>query len=234
MNTETAFQIALAVIGSVGGAGLIIVGLASWLGKVWANRVMQGDIAKHSQNIENLKSELKRLESEHSIRFSKLHDRRAEAISALYDYLYEFDVALQRLRFQYQGREIREDLDRQFELARRESWVLVPGIHTLSPDEQVQVEELSSRTKELHQHYGKNRLYLPRSCCDVMDNLIPLTTFVAVNYQNVALKDNDGNLLVNPAVKKFWDISIERIPLLLQDLEAAFRAALGESLSNEA
>ena len=52
-----------------------------------------------------------------------------------------------------------------------------------------------------------------------MDRLSSISAFVASSYQNVALKDNDGNLLVHPDVKKVWDAALETIPTLLDELE---------------
>lgn len=53
-----AIEIATAIIVSIGGAGAIILGLSSWLGKVWANRILEREKAEHSKEIENYKSRL--------------------------------------------------------------------------------------------------------------------------------------------------------------------------------
>ncbi|MCK4819463.1 hypothetical protein KA005_27065, partial [bacterium] len=58
MSTQEIYEVAFAVVGSVGGAGLIIISLSAWLGKVWANSLMQGDIAKHNLNLAELRSKL--------------------------------------------------------------------------------------------------------------------------------------------------------------------------------
>jgi len=49
--------IAGAILASIGGASLIIGVLSSWLGKVWASRIMQKEIADHNKELEKLKSE---------------------------------------------------------------------------------------------------------------------------------------------------------------------------------
>lgn len=51
--------IVTASILSVGGGGAIVVGLSSWLGKVWANRLMEIERAKHAQDLVKLQSELR-------------------------------------------------------------------------------------------------------------------------------------------------------------------------------
>ena len=60
MTVLQAFEIAGSIILSVCSAGVIIFGLANWLGKVWANRILEGDRARHAQEIEGLKSQLSR------------------------------------------------------------------------------------------------------------------------------------------------------------------------------
>lgn len=234
MNFLDALNIGSAVIASVGTSAVLIFGLSGWLGKVWADRLMQGAVAKHNQDLERIKSDLKKLEAEHNIRFARLHDKRADVISTLYEKLYDFNGALHRLLFAYQGREIREDIDRQFYLKKRESWDLVQGIHTLSEEEAATVEHLSSCVKDIYAYYGANRLYVPIGCCVLMDRFNNLAGYVAVNYSNVALKDNDGNLLVHPDVKRIWDGAITTIPALMTELESVFRQTLGEKIENEA
>jgi hypothetical protein len=44
------------VLFSVGGGGLIVLALSSWLGKVWANRLMEQDRAKYATGLEGLKA----------------------------------------------------------------------------------------------------------------------------------------------------------------------------------
>lgn len=43
---------------SLGSAALILVALSAWLGKLWAKRILQDEINKHSVKIENLRNEL--------------------------------------------------------------------------------------------------------------------------------------------------------------------------------
>lgn len=52
------FQIAGAILASIGGSSVIILGLSSWLGKVWANRILEEEKKKHVLEIESYKSQL--------------------------------------------------------------------------------------------------------------------------------------------------------------------------------
>ena len=58
MNTGPAFEIATAVLISLGGGGAIVFALSNWLGKVWAGRLMSAETAKHNQDLEQLRSGL--------------------------------------------------------------------------------------------------------------------------------------------------------------------------------
>ena len=54
------FETLAAVLLSVGSAGAIIFGLSSWLGKIWANRILEKDKTKYKTEIEELKNKLSR------------------------------------------------------------------------------------------------------------------------------------------------------------------------------
>lgn len=58
MTISDAFMIAGAVIGSVGGAALIIGGLSTFLGKVWANRILEQDKLKYTAELEQIRNQL--------------------------------------------------------------------------------------------------------------------------------------------------------------------------------
>jgi hypothetical protein len=53
-------QIAAAIIASVGASGAIIFALSSWLGKIWAKRIMIQDQANHDRQLTILRNDLQR------------------------------------------------------------------------------------------------------------------------------------------------------------------------------
>ncbi len=55
-----AFELAFAIITGLGGGGAIVFALSSWLGKVWANRILEKEKSEHAKEIEHYKSELKK------------------------------------------------------------------------------------------------------------------------------------------------------------------------------
>jgi hypothetical protein len=55
MTLENVYQIAFIILSSVGGAAVIIAALSSWLGKVWANRILESDKAKYTQELDKIR-----------------------------------------------------------------------------------------------------------------------------------------------------------------------------------
>ena len=62
-------KIALGVIAALGGGGAIIAGLSSWLGKVWADRLMAKETAKFREDLERLTKQLERKNYVSKVRF---------------------------------------------------------------------------------------------------------------------------------------------------------------------
>ncbi|MCM3487906.1 hypothetical protein M3689_01150 [Alkalihalophilus marmarensis] len=55
---EEVFKVAAAIILSFGGSGVILLGLSSWLGKIWASRILEKEKKEHILEIEDYKSKL--------------------------------------------------------------------------------------------------------------------------------------------------------------------------------
>ncbi len=83
MTWEEVFKITTAFLSSLGGGVLIVFAFSSWLGKVWASRILNKE-----------KDELEKLRKEHEIRFSKLHHERAEAIKEVAQSLQKLDDSI--------------------------------------------------------------------------------------------------------------------------------------------
>ncbi len=73
MKWTEAFKVVSPMVASVGGASAIILIMSSWLGKVWAQRILARE-----------RAELHRLAKQHEISFSQLHVERAHVIKGLY------------------------------------------------------------------------------------------------------------------------------------------------------
>ena len=62
-------KIVSGVIVALGGGGFIVAGLSSWLGKVWANRLMAEEKAKYEKELERLAKQLERKNYVSKVRF---------------------------------------------------------------------------------------------------------------------------------------------------------------------
>lgn len=58
MTLQEVLTIGAAVVASLGGGGLIVFCLSSFLGKVWADRLMESERARHNQELERLRATL--------------------------------------------------------------------------------------------------------------------------------------------------------------------------------
>lgn len=52
-----AFELAQALLVSLGGGSLIVLALSSWLGKVWASKILASETNRYSQELEKIKKE---------------------------------------------------------------------------------------------------------------------------------------------------------------------------------
>jgi len=61
MTIKEIYQIAFAVITSLGGGAVLVFALSSWLGKIWATRILEKERAKYQKDIECYKDELDKI-----------------------------------------------------------------------------------------------------------------------------------------------------------------------------
>jgi hypothetical protein len=58
MTWDDAFKIASSILVSIGGGAAILFGLSSWLGKIWAEKILSSDRDRYNRQLEMLKSDL--------------------------------------------------------------------------------------------------------------------------------------------------------------------------------
>ena len=58
MSWQEVLGVGVIVIGSLGGGGVIILGLSGYLGKLWADRFMETERSRHQQELERLRADL--------------------------------------------------------------------------------------------------------------------------------------------------------------------------------
>lgn len=74
MTLKDIFAVTTAGLAALGGGTAIVFGLSSWLGKVWASRIMEAEKAELSKSIETLKAELTRSLEEEKAKLAKAHE----------------------------------------------------------------------------------------------------------------------------------------------------------------
>lgn len=72
MSSGEIFDVSAAVLTSIGGAGVIILGLSSWLGKVWAARLMDSERHQHQQKLTQITESIK---NKNNVELEKLKAR---------------------------------------------------------------------------------------------------------------------------------------------------------------
>jgi hypothetical protein len=102
MPWDEVFRISTAVLTSLGGGTVIIFVFSSWLGKVWASRIL----ANEKHELDKLRTEheheLDILRIGYEVRFSKLHLERAEAIKMVCESLQKLDDSLHSFLKEFQ------------------------------------------------------------------------------------------------------------------------------------
>lgn len=83
MTWEEVFKIVSSMLFSLGGGGAIVWGLSSYLGKIWAGRILQYEQSQLDKLKKDYENELDKLKKEHEVKFSKLHSEKAEAIKEI-------------------------------------------------------------------------------------------------------------------------------------------------------
>ena len=88
MSFTDTFSIVGAVLASFGGGAAIVLAFSSWLGKVWANRLMEADKSKFAGELESLRVELTRASEDRTRKLQGLMSHFERQIEEFYGPLY--------------------------------------------------------------------------------------------------------------------------------------------------
>ncbi len=97
MSVSEIFQVSVAIIGSVGGAAVIIFSLSSWLGKVWANRILEEDKLKYSTEFEIIRNKLQSESEKQNLMFSLYFEGQFKLYNNLWVSLSELQNGVEML-----------------------------------------------------------------------------------------------------------------------------------------
>lgn len=117
MTIEAAFKIATAIIVSLGGGAFLILAFSSWLGAIWAKRMLQSERAKHAKLLENIKNELDIIKQKDLTRHHDKLTLYRDIVCIISEILRELE-AISTLKQET----ISEDVERSFSLNRTKAY----------------------------------------------------------------------------------------------------------------
>jgi hypothetical protein len=167
--------------------------------------------AKSDSTIEHLKSELQLKTIEHQVRFSRLHEKRAEVVAELYGHLVE---AL------WEAESFLSPME----------WVGEPG-------KQEKHGTAMNKLVELYRYFDKHRIYLPSELCASLEALFMKVRSHVINF-GVYVRFHEQSLNDHTREQKEkawndgWDAIKNQVPLARQSLEDEFRLLLGVTANN--
>ena len=162
--------------------------------------------AKSDAAIEHLKSELQLKTIEHQVRFSRLHEKRAEVIAELYGFFVEA-------------------------LWEAESF-LSPFQSGGEPSKEEKYVTTMNKLVDLYRYYEKHQIYLPLELCNSLEKLVIEIRSLVINfgvYVEYPLTDLDSitRKEKREACKAGWNAIKTQVPLARRNLENELRSLLG-------
>jgi hypothetical protein len=88
MKIGDILTIAAAIIASLGGGAAIVLALSSWIGKIWANRLMEADKARFARDLKSLESQLSRAAEDRTRKLESLMRHYERQIEEFYGPLF--------------------------------------------------------------------------------------------------------------------------------------------------
>ena len=156
MDIKELLELSGVILGSLGGAAAIIFGFSSWLGKVWANRLMTKEKAEYAQELESIKNRLVQDTESHKIKLKKsefLFQKEFEAASGFVEF--RQSILPEHYMPEMDWGDVEEDIANNFD--RMEKWLKsFLGSHgAILPNEVKDLIELSIYKAGSNKHYEK-------------------------------------------------------------------------------
>lgn len=203
-------DVVISVFTTVGG-GAVLLGAAAYLIKTSISHRLAQETetfkaqlkAKSDAEIERLKNSLQIAALEHQIRFSKLHERRAEIIAELYKQLVEVD---------------------------RDSRLFVYSGYG-PVDRKEQFNDIAGRNIDFIQFINVNRIYIPLHVCELLDRYIMAMRSVVIDvniYREVDVL-SEKMREQDEVLRKAYSSVEKEIPKMKEAIDQEFRTILGET-----
>jgi hypothetical protein len=168
--------IATALLTSVGGAAAIIFALSSWLGKVWANRILEKDRLKYGSEIERLKSELESDRQKNQLIFSLYFEGQFKLYNDLWVVLVELRHSVEQLWNEADKRNLRNFV----KFLKKASHQIEISALLIEPNDYIEIKKTLRKFEEYR--IGKNKLISMRQNEDISPEEIK--RIVEVNHEH--------------------------------------------------
>src|SRR5258706_5243955 len=207
------WQDVIVTVSTTVGGGAVLLSAAAWLIKTVLTNKLTRDIetfkarlkADGDIEIERLRSSLQKIAFEHQVRFSNLHERRAEMIAEIYAQMVEVEQCGQKFAF----------VDGFAEEEKRQSAYL----------------ETHKKLVDFYFFVEKRRLYLPKSVCALLTAFVDKVrkSVIGINIYVPIDAPYNPKLLEEKVkvVKDVFDAFEKSIPDARAALEGEFRHILG-------
>jgi hypothetical protein len=207
----TIWQILLTVFAGLGGSAVLLAAvawllqsaLAAWIAKD-AERFKASLKADADKEVESLKHSLQMIATEHQVRFSKLHEDRAEVIGELYKKLTH--VYFHGERF------------------------VITSENNPAPYKKEEFEDMRKELTDVFFFIEEHRIYLPESVCALLDKHLGQvrSTVVAAGIFGQIENPNEQTMQQSfDAFTKAYEDFETDIPAARKSLETEFRKMLG-------
>ena len=185
-----------------------------WIGKSLLDKLIVRDTkqfendlkAKSDATIEHLRNELQLKSIEHQVRFSRLHEKRAEVIAELNGFFVE---AL------WEAESFLSPMEWNGEPSKKEKHVTA-----------------MNKLAHLYRYFDKHRIYLPSELCNSLEKLVKEIRELVINF-GVYVESHEDSLDNSTQQEKRkawgdgWKAIKNQVPLARQSLENEFRSLLG-------
>lgn len=200
------------------GGQAVLVAILAYIAKSLLDKLIVRDTkqfeadlkAKSDAAIEHLKNDLLLRSIEHQVRFSRLHEKRAEVIAELNGLFAEA-------------------------LWEAESF-LSPMEWNGEPSKQEKHCAAMNKLVELYRYFDKHRIYLPAELCNSLEKLVSEVRELVINFgvyveSHETSLDNSTQQEKRKAWSDGWKAIKNQVPRARQSLEDEFRSLLGVAVN---
>ena len=198
------------------GGNAVLLAVLAWAAKSLTSQWLTKDIERFKISVksdadaasERLKNELQMSALEHQVKFSKLHEKRADVIAELYGFLVQacWDISSFVSPMEWSG----------------------------EPNKQEKYVTAMNSVARFYQFFDKHRIYIPEGLCGQLDEFVQgmrqkaIGFGVYVRYEDEALPDSQMKDKHN-AWTEAWKHFEDAVPETKSALETHLRSLLGES-----